>query len=104
MRKTITQPVSKDTSRSSERWLNLEPLAQVEVTSEEAANPVESALIPGPGPGWRAEQPGEQDAKGEGAEVEPRGAVAKREVLAQERDDRAQRRLHVHEVPDQEVG
>ena len=25
-----------------------------------------------------AEQPGEQDAKGEGAEVEPRGAVAKR--------------------------
>ena len=60
MRKTITQPVSKDTSRSSERWLNLDHLAQVEVTSEEAANPVESALIPGPGAGWRAEQPGEQ--------------------------------------------
>ena len=60
MRKTITQPVSKDTSRSSESWLNLDHLAQVEVTSEEAANPVESALIPGPGPGWRAEQPGEQ--------------------------------------------
>jgi hypothetical protein len=49
MRKTITQPVSKDTSRSSERWFDLDHLAQVEVTSEEAANPVESALIPGPG-------------------------------------------------------
>ena len=60
MRKTITQPVSKDTAHSNESWLGLEPLAQVEVTSEEAANPVESALIPGPGPGWRAEQPGEQ--------------------------------------------
>ena len=60
MRKTITQPVSKDTSRSSETWFDLDHLAQVEVTSEEAANPVESALIPGPGAGWRAEQPGEQ--------------------------------------------
>jgi hypothetical protein len=60
MRKKIIQPVSKDTAHSSESWLGLEPLAQVEVTSEEAANPVESALIPGPGPGWRAEQPGEQ--------------------------------------------
>jgi len=63
MRKKIIQPVSKDTSRSSESWLGLEPLAQVEVTSEEAANPVESALIPGPGPGWRAEQPGEQSIR-----------------------------------------
>ena len=63
MRKTIIQPVSKDTAHSSESWLGLEPLAQVEVTSEEAANPVESALIPGPGPGWRAEQPGEQSIR-----------------------------------------
>ena len=60
MRKKIIQPVSKDTAHSNESWLGLEPLAQVEVTSEEAANPVESALIPGPGAGWRAEQPGEQ--------------------------------------------
>ena len=60
MRKTITQPVSKDTAHSNESWLDLDHLAQVEVTSEEAANPVESALIPGPGAGWRAEQPGEQ--------------------------------------------
>ena len=63
MRKTIIQPVSKDTAHSSESWLGLEPLAQVEVTSEEAGNPVESALIPGPGPGWRAEQPGEQSIR-----------------------------------------
>jgi hypothetical protein len=60
MRKTIVHPVSKETSRSSESWLDLERLAQVEVTSEEAAHPVESALILGQGPGWRAAQPGEQ--------------------------------------------
>jgi hypothetical protein len=44
MRKTITHSVSKDTAHSNESWLDLERLAQVEVTSEEAANPVESAL------------------------------------------------------------
>ena len=60
MRKTIIHPVSEDTSRSSQSWLDLERLTQVEITSEDAAYPVESALIPGRGPGWRAGQPGEQ--------------------------------------------
>jgi hypothetical protein len=60
MRKTIIHPVSKDTSRSSQSWLDLERLTQVEITSEDAAYPVESALIPGRGPGWRAGQVGEQ--------------------------------------------
>jgi len=32
----------------------------VELTSEDAAHPIESALTPGAGPGWRAAQPGEQ--------------------------------------------
>jgi hypothetical protein len=41
-------------------WLDLEPLAQVEVTSEDAGYPIESALIPGMGSGWRAAQSGEQ--------------------------------------------
>lgn len=41
-------------------WLDLELLAQVEITSEAADYPIESALIPGMGPGWRAAQPGEQ--------------------------------------------
>ena len=30
------------------------------ITSEEIDYPIESALIPGAGPGWRAAQPGEQ--------------------------------------------
>jgi hypothetical protein len=60
MRKTIIHPVSKYTSSSSQSWLDLERLTQVEITSEDAAYPIESALIPGRGPGWRAGQPGEQ--------------------------------------------
>jgi hypothetical protein len=63
MRKTIIDPVAKDTSRSSESWLDLDRVAQVEFTSEQSAHPVESALVPGPGPGWRAEQPGEQSIR-----------------------------------------
>lgn len=38
----------------------MESMALVEVTSEDAASPVESALAGGGGPGWRAAQPGEQ--------------------------------------------
>jgi hypothetical protein len=41
-------------------WLDLERLAQVEITSEDAGYPIEAALIPGAGSGWRAAQPGEQ--------------------------------------------
>lgn len=37
----------------------LESVAQVEITSEDAAYPIESALA-GEGSGWRASQPGEQ--------------------------------------------
>ncbi len=41
-------------------WLDLERLVQVELTSEDAAHPVEAALLTGGGPGWRAAEPGEQ--------------------------------------------
>ena len=41
-------------------WIDLERLAQVEITSEDVDHPIESALIPGTGSGWRAAQPGEQ--------------------------------------------
>jgi hypothetical protein len=44
-------------SSPNQQWLNVEHLAQVEVSSEDAAHPVESALIPGAGPGWQAGQP-----------------------------------------------
>jgi len=41
-------------------WLDLENTAQAELTSEDAAHPIESALKPGQGPGWRAAEPGRQ--------------------------------------------
>jgi hypothetical protein len=40
--------------------MNLEGLAEIEVTSEAAAHPIEAALLPGSGDGWRAAQPGKQ--------------------------------------------
>jgi hypothetical protein len=43
-----------------QEWLNLENLAEVEITSEDAAHPIESALLPGTSGGWRAAGPGKQ--------------------------------------------
>jgi len=63
MRKRITNQGAGSASLSNQQWLNVEHLAQVEVTSEAAAHPIESALIPGAGPGWRAEQPGQQTVR-----------------------------------------
>ena len=40
-------------------WSDLEQLARVELTSEDAAHPVECALF-GSATGWRAAEPGEQ--------------------------------------------
>ena len=61
MRKQIiTQGSQESSSPEPTNWLYLGRLAQVEVTSEEAAHPIESALIPGTGLGWRAAESGEQ--------------------------------------------
>ena len=60
MRKRIIPQDSQRLSPANQQWLNVEHLARVELTSEDAAYPIESALTPGAGPGWRAGQPGEQ--------------------------------------------
>jgi len=61
MRKSIMTPVQKNPPLSDEAWLDLESLAEVEITSEDAAHPIESALLPNQGSGgWRAAGPGEQ--------------------------------------------
>lgn len=60
MRKRIIGHGPRDISAAEPGWLDLERLAQVEITSEDVDYPIESALIPGAGPGWRAAQPGEQ--------------------------------------------
>lgn len=60
MRKRRISPVRQGTSPPEDEWLNLEELAQVEITSEDSAHPIESALFPSAGSGWRAAGPGEQ--------------------------------------------
>lgn len=60
MRKRIINRGPQDILLPNQPWLNLEALADVEVTSEEAAHPIEAALIAGAESGWRAERPGPQ--------------------------------------------
>jgi hypothetical protein len=63
MRKRIINQTAEVGSRSNQQWLNLEHLAQVEVTSEDGGHPVESALIESGGSGWRAVHPGQQTVR-----------------------------------------
>jgi hypothetical protein len=44
-------------------WLDLEVMAQVELTSEDPAHPVEGALLSRRGSGWRAAEPGVQSIR-----------------------------------------
>ena len=60
MRKRVIAAVQQDTSPSGQAWLNMDGLAEVEITSEDATHPIESALLPGEGAGWRAAVPGKQ--------------------------------------------
>jgi hypothetical protein len=60
MRKRIIGHGPRDVAAAEPGWLDLEHLAQVEITSEDADYPIESALTSGIGSGWRAAQPGEQ--------------------------------------------
>ena len=60
MRKQTINSGSEGVSPSAEVWLDIERLVKVDITSESAEHPIESALIPDRGPGWRAAQPGKQ--------------------------------------------
>jgi hypothetical protein len=60
MRKRIVSAASGGSSVAGQAWLDVGRHAQVEVTSEDPAYPVDSALRPGAGPGWRAAESGEQ--------------------------------------------
>jgi hypothetical protein len=48
---------------AEETWLDLEAMAQVELTSEDPACPVEGALLPNGRSGWRAAEPGTQSIR-----------------------------------------
>ncbi|MFP3868420.1 MAG: hypothetical protein ACLFUU_09695 [Desulfobacteraceae bacterium] len=60
MRKRIIGQGPGELAGAQPGWIDLERLAQVEITSEDVDHPIESALIPDTGPGWQAAQPGEQ--------------------------------------------
>lgn len=60
MRKRIIGSGPRECPTVEPGWIDLERLAQVEVTSEEPDRPIESALVPSTGSGWQAEEPGEQ--------------------------------------------
>jgi len=63
MRKRIISQSQRERLSANTRWLDLEALARVEVTSEDAAHPIESALLTIGAIGWRAESPGEQTVR-----------------------------------------
>lgn len=44
-------------------WMDLEALAEVEVSSEDPKWPIDGALIEGDGRGWRAAVPGDQNLR-----------------------------------------
>lgn len=60
MRKRIISPVPREAALPELEWLDLEAIAEVEITSEDADHPIESALLPNQTAGWRAAGPGEQ--------------------------------------------
>jgi len=62
MRKQIITPdlQAKPAPFSDQEWLNLEKIAGVGITSEDADYPIESALLTGKESGWQAAGPGKQ--------------------------------------------
>jgi hypothetical protein len=62
MRKRVVSERNSVAPSTDPEWLDLEDVAEVEVTSEDPAHPIESALIPG-GTGWRSAEPGRQTVR-----------------------------------------
>ena len=60
MRKRIIEPVQRNPASPGDKWLDLESLAEVEITSEDSAHPIEFALLPNQASGWRASESGQQ--------------------------------------------
>ena len=60
MRKRIITQGANDVQFTDQEYLDLEKFAQVEITSEDPAFPIESALSRGESKGWRALNPGRQ--------------------------------------------
>ena len=65
MRKRIvgSSVVQSEAANLNDRWLDLQEIATVEVTSEDPHCPVEAVFEPDSGIGWRASQDGEQQLR-----------------------------------------
>jgi len=62
-KKRIGRPPHSYRNEADEGWLDLEEIATIEVTSEAADYPIESALRLQDGHGWRASESGEQQIR-----------------------------------------
>jgi len=63
MRKRIIPAISVRAPLEAEHWIDLEGCAEIEVSSENPAHPIEAALLPGNRGGWRANGPGPQTVR-----------------------------------------
>jgi hypothetical protein len=63
VRKSIITPGGQDRPAEAGEWMELDRVARVEVTSEDPDHPIEAALVPGRGAGWRASRPGPQTVR-----------------------------------------
>jgi len=63
MRKKVVAEEARGERPVEGTFLDLETLASVEISSEDPAHPIESALVPGGGGGWRAGGPGPQKVR-----------------------------------------
>jgi len=57
-KRIINQNIDEIIPPDTRNWLDVEHVAQVDITSEDPAHPIEAALTAGAG--WKAAQPGEQ--------------------------------------------
>jgi hypothetical protein len=60
MKKFIIDRILPENEEPASSWLDLEALADVEITSEDSAYPIEGALLPDRRHGWRAGKAGTQ--------------------------------------------
>ncbi len=60
MRKRIIPEVQQQAGTPNLDWLSLDAAAEVQVSSEDVAHPIEAALSPNGTSGWRAAGPGQQ--------------------------------------------
>ncbi len=63
MRKRLISTIEEQVLAHDDRWIDIQKAAVVEVSSEEKDFPIDSALLPGEGEGWRAAKPGSQTVR-----------------------------------------